>query len=490
MCFPLFCFVLLSPSYFALPHRSVKLLHLSFAPWVKMIKGITSYIKTRMSKQAVVNTPQLQILPPSKHPISTHEIHEGALKVLYRLQKGGFQAFLVGGCIRDRLLGKKPKDFDVATNATPEEVIELFRNARMIGRRFRIVHVRFGREVIEVTTFRGQTDEYDEEDDRTLQSDAGMLLRDNVWGSIEEDAIRRDFTINALYYNIADRAVYDYTSGLTDLDNRVLRLIGDPVTRYREDPVRMLRAIRFAAKLGFTLETSTEAPIREQANLLLQVAPARMFDEVLKLFLGGQALDTFNLLLEYGLFAFLFPASHEAFKTNPLALTLLEQAMINTDTRISEGKTVSPAFLYAVLLWPGLEQIYTYLQNNGMPPLPAMQQAAYRLLERQNQHITMPKRFSFPMREIWDLQLKLPKRQGKKAWVMLQMPRFRAAYDFLLLREMVGEATDGVAAWWTDFQEASETEQQKMIASLGRKQDKKSGSRRRNPRRRKPASTY
>ena len=452
-----------------------------------MIKGITSYIKTRMNKPSLANKPQLKILPRSEHPISRSEIHEGALKVLYRLHKSGYQAYLVGGSIRDRLLGRNPKDFDVATDATPEQVAELFRNSRMIGRRFRIVHVRFGREIIEVTTFRGKTQETS--DKRIKQSDEGMLLRDNVWGSIEEDALRRDFTVNALYYSIKDFSIHDYTGGLEDLKNRTLRLIGDPVTRYREDPVRMLRAIRFAAKLNFTLEAATEAPIREQANLLLQVAPARMFDEVLKLLLAGQALATFHLLREYGLFAFLFPASHEAFKTDPLALAMVEQAMKNTDIRIQEGRPVTPAFLYAALLWPGLKQIFNDLQNNGVPAFPAMQQAGNRLLQRQNQHITIPKRFAFPMREIWDLQLKLPQRQGKRAWALIQMPRFRAAYDFLLLREMAGEQTEGAAAWWTAFQEADEAEQHRLIASLGRSPNKKSGKKRRNPRRRKPVAT-
>lgn len=448
-----------------------------------MIKGITNYIKTRMNKQPVVNTCQLNILPRPEHPISRSEIHDGALKVLYRLHNNGFQAYLVGGCIRDRLLGKNPKDFDVATNATPEEVTDLFRNSRMIGRRFRIVHVRFGREIIEVTTFRGKTQEVT--DKRIRQSDEGMLLRDNVWGSIEEDALRRDFTINALYYTIKDFAIYDYTGGLEDIKNKTLRLIGDPVTRYREDPVRMLRAIRFAAKLNFQLEPATEAPIREQANLLLQVAPARMFDEVLKLLLSGHALATFHLLHEYGLFAFLFPASHEAFKTSPTAFKLVELAMVSTDKRIHENRPVTPAFLYAALLWPGLEQVFTDLQNNGVPAFPAMQQAGNRLLQRQNQHITIPKRFSFPMREIWDLQLKLPQRHGKRAWEVFQAPRFRAAYDFMLLRESAGEKTDGVGAWWTAFQEVDEAQQQQLISSLGRPPAKK----RRAARRRKPTAS-
>lgn len=451
-----------------------------------MIKGITSYIKTRMNKQTPDKTIQLQILPRPEHPISRSEIHDGAVKVLYRLHNNGFEAYLVGGSIRDRLLGKNPKDFDIATNATPEEVTGLFRNSRMIGRRFRIVHVRFGREIIEVTTFRGKTQEV--ADKRIRQTEEGMLVRDNVWGSIEEDALRRDFTVNALYYSIKDFAIYDYTGGLQDLKNKTLRLIGDPFTRYREDPVRMLRAVRFAAKLNFQLEAATEAPIKEQANLLLSVAPARLFDEVLKLFLSGHAVTTFQLLREYSLFTFLFPASHEAFKINPTALKMVEQTMINTDKRIHEGRPVTPAFLYAALLWPGLELIFNDLQNNGVPAFPAMQQAGNRLIQRQNQHITIPKRFAFPMREIWDLQLKLPHRHGKRAWELIQAPRFRAGYDFMLLREVAGEKTDGVAAWWTTFQEVDESEQHKMISALGRPPAKKSGSRRRNTRRRKPTS--
>ncbi|MDR9467400.1 polynucleotide adenylyltransferase PcnB [Marinospirillum sp.] len=431
-----------------------------------MLKGFTRYISNKLNRKAEPRLSQKRTLSRAEHPISRSEIHEGALKVLYRLHKSGHQAYLVGGCIRDRLLGKNPKDFDVATDATPEEVNQLFRNSRIIGRRFRIVHVRFGRDIIEVTTFRGQAKTENTAHHR--QSDEGMLLRDNVWGSIEEDAARRDFTINALYYNIADFSVYDFTGGLEDIKNRRLRLIGDPETRYREDPVRMLRAIRFMAKLDFELEEQTAAPIREHAELLLQVAPARLFDEVLKLFLSGQALKTFHLLQEYHLFGMLFPASYEAFKVNPTSLRLVEQALANTDQRIHEDRPVAPAFLYAALLWPGLLQINEDLLKRGTPPFPAMQQAGNRLLQRQNQHITIPKRFAFPMREIWDLQLKLPKRQGKQAWRLLQEPRFRAAYDFLLLRETAGEATEGLAAWWTEFQRSDQAGQQQLQSQLGR----------------------
>ncbi|WP_114416658.1 polynucleotide adenylyltransferase PcnB [Marinospirillum perlucidum] len=450
-----------------------------------MLKGFTRFISDKLSRKAGTEAPQQQILPRSDHPISRSEIHEGALKVLYRLHKSGYEAYLVGGCIRDRLLGKKPKDFDVATNATPEEVRHLFRNSRIIGRRFRIVHVRFGRDIIEVTTFRGQAKT--ENPAHHKQSDEGMLLRDNVWGSIEEDALRRDFTINALYYNIADFSIYDFAGGLKDLENRQLRLIGDPETRYREDPVRMLRAIRFMAKLDFELEETTATPIREHAELLLQVAPARLFDEVLKLFLSGQALTTFHWLREFHLFEMLFPASHEAFKTNPTSLQVVERALENTDKRIGDERPVTPAFLYAALLWPGLLQIREDLEKRGTPPFPAMQQAGNRLLQRQSQHITIPKRFAFPMREIWDLQLKLPKRHGKQAWHLIQEPRFRAGYDFLLLREAAGENTQGLAAWWTDFQEADEATRQEMVSKLGKPKGKK--PRRRRSRSKKPSNT-
>ena len=444
-----------------------------------MLKGLTRFISKTLARKPAPPARQ-QVLSRAEHPISRSEIHEGALKVLYRLHKSGHQAYLVGGCIRDRLLGKNPKDFDVATDATPEQVNQLFRNSRIIGRRFRIVHVRFGREIIEVTTFRGQADKTASAHHK--QSEEGMLLRDNVWGSIEEDAARRDFTINALYYNIADFSLYDFTGGLQDLDQRQLRLIGDPETRYREDPVRMLRALRFVAKLDFELEAETARPIKEHAELLLQVAPARLFDEVLKLFLSGQGLATFRLLNEYQLFGMLFPATYEAFKTQPTALALVEQALANTDQRIAEERPVTPAFLYAALLWPGLQQIWEDLQKRGTPPFPAMQQAGNRLLQRQSQHITIPKRFAFPMREIWDLQLKLPKRQGKQAWRLLNEPRFRAAYDFLLLRETAGEATDGLAAWWTQFQETDQAGQQQLLHQLGAPAASKNRKRRRRSR--------
>lgn len=457
-----------------------------------MFKGFTRFLqcpgerlKTLLGSQDGPGaTPGLRIIPREEHPVSRKWFSDAALKVLYRLHNAGFEAYLVGGCIRDSLLGRIPKDFDVATNATPEEIRDLFRNSRIIGRRFRIVHVRFGREVIEVTTFRGRPGD-DHGEHIAHQSEDGLLLRDNVWGNIEEDAMRRDFTVNALYYNIADFSIHDWADGVRDIESRTLRLIGDPETRYREDPVRMLRAIRFAAKLGFTLAPETEAPVRERAPLLLQIPPARLFDETLKLFLGGHAVETFHALRDYGLFCMLFPEADEAMAELPWAEALIEFALASTDTRIREERPVTPAFLFAALLWPGVTQRMETLQAEGMPPIPALQAASQQAVSRQLQHISIPKRFSLPMRDIWDLQQRLPKRRGNRAFQTREHPRFRAAYDFLLLREQAGEIEPGLGHWWTAFQDADEHEQQRLLGKLG--DDGKAGEagRKRRPRKRR-----
>jgi poly(A) polymerase len=389
----------------------------------------------------------------------------------------------VGGGVRDVLLGGKPKDFDIATNATPEEVHELFRNSRLIGRRFRIVHVLFGREVIEVTTFRGNAadSDDDEEDDDRRTSEHGLLLRDNVYGTLEEDALRRDFTVNALYYCIRDFTVIDFANGLEDLRNRQIRLIGDPETRYREDPVRMLRAVRFAARLGFTIEPETEAPIRELAPLLTHIPPARLFDEVLKLFSAGYGEVTYDLLREYNLLAPLFPETVRAINQGEPDL-LIRKALQNTDKRVAQGKSVSPHFMFAAMLWPALQAEWRRRQDNGEPVQPALHQSIARVIGRQVQATAIPKRFSAPMKEIWELQMRLPRRQGKRAFVTLAHPRFRAAYDFLLLREESGEIESGLGQWWTDFQNAEEREQTRMISAVGNNAPRK------KRRRKKPAS--
>ena len=425
-----------------------------------------------------------RIIPRQDHPVSRQHFSDAALKVLYRLHNAGYQAYLVGGCIRDSLLGRMPKDFDVATDATPEEVKTLFRNSRIIGRRFRIVHVRFGREVIEVTTFRGKPGD-DHGDHIAQQSDEGLLLRDNVWGNIQEDAIRRDFTINALYYSIADFSIHDFANGVSDIEARTLRLIGDPATRYREDPVRMLRAVRFAGKLDFHLDPATEAPIRDLAPLLLQIPPARLFDEILKLFMGGHGVDTFRLLRQYGLFEMLFPEAAEAMDELPWAEPLVEAALASTDRRIAEERPVTPAFLFAALLWGPVQLRQAAHEQDGMPPIPALQAASQQVVSRQLQHISIPKRFSLPMRDIWDLQQRLPMRRGRRVFQTREHPRFRAAYD-LLLRETAGELEPDLGDWWTAFQNADEHEQRRLLDKVGANPAGSGAPRKRRKRRRKP----
>jgi poly(A) polymerase len=411
------------------------------------------------------------IIPRDRHNISRKHISPAALRVMGTLLAEGFQAFLVGGGVRDLLLGGHPKDFDVATDATPEQVQRLFRSARIIGRRFKIVHVRFGREVIEVTTFRASHQDEDSSqvsrtgNQQSARSENGMLLRDNVFGTVEEDAIRRDFTINALYYTTADFAVYDYTNGLQDLNSKIIRIIGDPETRYREDPVRMLRAIRFAAKLGFSIDPHTAAPIKRLAPSLGDIPAARMFDEILKLLMTGYGVATYQLMQEFGLFEPLFPQTHRCLG-EPGASSLLLQALENTDQRTRQGKPVTPAFIFAALLWPALRSRQLQLIHEGLPEQPAMHQAAQEVTSRQQQSTSIPKRFSMPMREIWEMQLRLPRRAGHKAAQLMENHRFRAAYDFLLLREQTGEDTGELGKWWTDYQNRSPDQREAMTKAL------------------------
>ncbi len=421
-------------------------------------------------------------IPRDQHSISRKNISQAAIKIIKQLEDAGFLAYLVGGGVRDLLLGNHPKDFDVATNAKPEEVKRLFRSARIVGRRFQIVHVRMGREVIEVTTFRGH---HDDSSQNAARSEDGMLLRDNVYGTLETDAMRRDFTVNALYYTLKDFSVIDYCKGVDDLKTRTLRMIGDPATRYKEDPVRILRALRFAAKLGFNIESKTAQPISELGNLLLNVSDARLFEEVLKLFLGGSATATFTLLREYDLLLHLFPGTDIALKSqDELGANLIEQCMINTDKRIRADKTVTPAFIYAALLWPAMQQQYKLLSGQ-MTPAQAWAQAGTNAINQQLTRTAIPKRFLIPMREIWDLQQRLPNRLGMRALRTLDHPRFRAAYDFLLMREAAGEALDGLGVWWTNYQTAGDDEREQMVKDLARQGAKSGGSkprRRRSPR--------
>jgi poly(A) polymerase len=450
-----------------------------------MLKNIQKRVRALFpSRPPQAPVYQRREIPRDQHNVSRSMISEPAKKVLNRLNNAGYEAYLVGGGVRDILLGERPKDFDIATDATPEEVHDLFRNSRLIGRRFRIVHVLFGREVIEVTTFRGNAsnnDDNDEQDDDRKTNEHGLLLRDNVYGNQEEDALRRDFTVNALYYCIRDFTVIDYAGGVEDLQNRQLRLIGDPETRYREDPVRMLRAVRFAAKLGFTIEPVTEAPIRELAPLLTHIPPARLFEEVLKLFSAGYGEATWYLLKQYGLLAPLFPETMKAIDDGQPD-ELIIKALQNTDARIHQGKSVTPYFMYAALLWPALQAEWQRRQDNGEPVQQALHQSIGKVIGRQIQATSIPKRFSGPMKEIWELQMRLPRRQGKRAYGVMEHPRFRAAYDFLLVREAAGEIEPGLGQWWTDFQAADDRGREQMLSQLGQQ-----GPRKRK-RRRKPAA--
>ncbi|VAX10176.1 Poly(A) polymerase [hydrothermal vent metagenome] len=399
------------------------------------------------------------------HNISRANISENAVKVLYRLKKAGYQAYLVGGGVRDLLLGREPKDFDIATDAHPEDVRRVFRNCRLIGRRFRLAHVHFGREIIEVATFRGK---HDAAEDGKQESGNGMVLRDNVYGTIEEDALRRDFTVNALYYNIEDFSVVDYADGIADLDNGVLRLLGDPEQRYREDPVRMLRAARFASKLGFSINPACEEPLLELGDLLDGVPAARLFEEVLKLFLGGAALHAFEKLRHYDLFRHLFPDTDEslAHEEHDFPLTFVIRGLKNTDTRIREGKSVTPAFLFAVFLWEPVRRRVQELEAQGKSVYDAIYMAGTEVLSRQVARVSIPKRFSLQMRDIWGMQHRL-ERRGMRTMRLLSHPRFRASYDFLLLRAESGEVDQELAEWWTLIQEVDEAERHKMASAVG-----------------------
>lgn len=406
-------------------------------------------------------TPQVTI-PRSSHNISRADISESALRVLYRLKNAGFEGYLVGGGVRDLLLGREPKDFDVVTDARPEQVKGLFRNCRLIGRRFRLAHVRFGHEVIEVATFRARADTGAQDERITLN---GRILRDNVYGTLEEDAWRRDFSINSLYYNIRDFSVADFTGGMDDLRTGTLRLVGDPQVRYREDPVRIVRAIRFAATLGFRIHPGTEAMISPLAHLLDEVPPARLYEEVLKLFQGGCAVRAFELLQHYDVFSRLFPPVHASLERDAdlAGRALVIKALENTDARIAGGKPVTPAFLFAALLWLPMRQFSQRLQKQELGDGPASQMAANVVLSEQVTRTALPRRITNMIREIWDLQPRLINVKRRRALELLSYPRFRAAYDFLLLRSEVGEDVGDKAQWWTDLQNAEDAAQRERL---------------------------
>ena len=412
--------------------------------------------------------------------IEESAISINASKVISRLQDHGFQAYLVGGCIRDLLLRKTPKDFDIATDAHPEEVRELFRNSRIIGKRFRIVHVRFGREIIEVTTFRGpHADEYDEN-----HSDSGMTLNDNVYGTFEEDVFRRDFTMNAIYYEPQGKEIIDLADGTADIESQIIRTIGDPASRLREDPVRMLRAIRFQAKLEFGLESDLQSSIRSLGYLIQDVPPARLFEEVLKLFLSGYGTAAFDAMLENEIYGWLFPDSKRSMENNATE-KLVRLALTSTDQRIAKKMPVTPAFIYAAILWYPFVDEKQRLEQEGEITYAAAHEAANNVISKQQLFTSIPKRFSGPMRDIWFLKSRLPSRFGQKPDRTMEHNRFRAAYDFLLLREQAGEKTEQLGEWWTEYQEATEERRLAMKQSNSQGRQRK---RKRKPRAKNSAS--
>ena len=409
-----------------------------------------------------------RLLGPDEHGLNPDKVSKGARQVVKSLADAGYCADLVGGCVRDLLLDKRPKDFDVVTDGSPEEVRQVFPRARIVGRRFRIVHVRVGREVIEVSTYRaGNEDEAERED--SAKNKFGRILRDNVFGTRDQDVHRRDFTANALYYDINTNTVVDYVRGLDDVEAGRLRFIGDPLTRINEDPVRMLRAVRFKAKLGLSLDSGLEALCRAHARLVRHVPPARLFDEVLKLFHSGHGVETFWLLREFGLFAQLFPEADRSYGEKDLdpGTGIVLKGLQNTDLRISQRKPVIAAFLFACLFWRPVRMKCDRHEAKRKNHPQILQRAAFEVLGRETEQVMIPRRVSTVVIEIWDMQSRLETRRPRMVGKLLEHRRFRAAYDFLLLRAESGEVDPRLTKWWTDIQDCDESSRQKMIKELG-----------------------
>lgn len=393
-----------------------------------------------------------------QHGIDPTLLSNHAVRVTRTLQEAGFKAYIVGGAVRDLLLGVRPKDFDIATDATPEEVVQHFRRARIIGRRFRLVHVMFGAETMEVSTFRSNAPSDAETDEH------GRVLRDNVFGNQIDDATRRDFTANALYYDPASQTVLDYHHGVPDIKARVLRMIGDPKLRYREDPVRMLRAMRFAAKLQFTIDEATRQPIAAMAALIENVPAARLFDEMLKLLTSGHAMACLHQLRKEGLHHGLLPMLDVALE-QPMGERFISLVLRRTDERVRAGKPVSPSFLFATLLWHQVLEHWRALKTAGEPATPALFQAMDNVLEIQTTQLAIPRRLTADMREIWSLQPRFEKRVGKTPYRLLEHLRYRAAFDFLQLRAEAGEVEMELAQWWEAFANASDPERGDLIVT-------------------------
>lgn len=437
-------------------------------------------------KSALNPVAKLRTIPYKKHRIHHDQIDQCVLKIATTLHQKGYTAYVVGGAVRDLLLGLKPKDFDLVTNATPEQIRALFRRSRIIGRRFRLVHVMCGAEPIEVSTFRGPSNQEDEKKSKNFVDQHGRLLRDNVFGSEEEDAIRRDFTINALFYDPASEEIRDYLNGYNDLKDKRLRIIGDPDLRYREDPVRMLRAIRLAAKLDLQIDVKTAKPIGDLAPLLQNVPPSRLFDEMLKLLLSGHALSCVVDLRARGLHHGLLPML-DVILEQPLGERFITLALKSTDQRIRQDKPVSPGFLFAALLWHEVLSAWKVQQKKGEKLLPALHNAINEILSIQHQQLAIPRRFDAVIQEIWAMQPRFEARVGRKPFRLLSHPRFRAAYDFMLLRCESGELNLELAQWWKTFLDADHQQRENMLVKPNAPK-KRRRSRKRQTKTDKPSS--
>ncbi len=431
--------------------------------FTKKTKAVLAINKADSRDTKLSDTSAAKRIPVKSHKIDQSLISQAALKTCDGLQKAGFEAFIVGGAVRDLLMNVKPKDFDVATNATPEEVYKAFRRSRIIGKRFRLVHVLWGQETIEVSTFRGHhLSDGNSADGDAKTNDSGRIIRDNIFGSLEEDAVRRDFTANALYYNPANQEVLDFHNGVADLNANLLRMIGDPTTRYQEDPVRMLRAVRLSAKLGLKIEKTTEAPIQKLGDLLQDVPPSRLFDEMLKLFLSGHAVESIGALRAQHLHHGLLPLLDVVLE-QPLGERFVMLALKNTDDRIRIGKSSNPSFLFATLLWHEMLVAWEHYKGQGEHLIPAMYHAMDDVIATQAEKMAIHNRFTATMKEIWAMQPRFEQRAGKRPYALLTHPRYRAGYDFLLLRCESGEIDSEIGEWWTEFADANTERRTEML---------------------------
>ena len=441
---------------------------------------IRKFISRVFGRKAPANSGDATVVGANKHGIRRESLSSGSLRTVETLQQQGFKAYVVGGAVRDLLAGRKPKDFDVATNATPEQVRNCFRRSRIIGRRFQIVHVLMGAETIEVTTFRGH---HGQQSSHRAQTDnQGRVLRDNVFGSQKDDAMRRDFTVNALYFDPATETIIDYHRGLSDLKQKTLRMIGDPATRYRDDPVRMLRAVRLASKLDLTIEPATRQPIVELAGLIENVPPSRLFDEMLKLLTSGDAVKCLKRLRNEGLHHGVLPLL-DVILDQPLGERFVMLALEKTDQRVREGKPISPGFLFATLLWHQVLAKWEALKTGGERPIPALFAAMDDVLDVQAEKLAITRRVAGDIKDIWLLQPRFEQRSGKRPYALIEQARFKAGYDFLLLRAESGEIDAELGRWWTDFLNAEGDVRAEML--LPQKPDE---AKKRRRRKRKPAA--